>query len=158
MKNAIFYFIALIVIVGGAYWYGTCNREPAEAEVVIETEYIKGDTVTIYKDRFFSVTKIDTVTITEEGDTIKTHFDSTFVYEGDTVLTINADVSIADMIAEWFVGIDYRQVEKIATDSVKTTTTKYPEETFFDKVKDVTFIIILVEIALAVLIFLTGGL
>lgn len=155
MKIHYLYGIALLILLGYIFYLKSCTPQP-EPEVITETEYIQGDTVIVIQDRFISVTSIDTVKIIE-GDTLTTHFDSVFVSFGDSI-SVNADVKIKDRTAEWFVDLEHRNVERIITDTLKITETKEKPETFMDKVKDVTFIVVLVEIVLAFFVFAMGGL
>ena len=157
MKANLLWAVTILILLGIIFYLYTCHEPPKEPEVITEIEYIKGDTVTIYKEKKIFVSSVDTIKIIE-GDTLTTHYDSTFISEKDTILIFGADVYIKDRLARWDIDIDYREVEKIITDTLKIKETIIEPPTFFDKVKDVTFIIILVEIALAVLIFLTGGL
>jgi hypothetical protein len=156
MKIHYLYGIALLILLGYIFYLKSCIPQP-EPEVITETEYIQGRDSIIYEDRWYPLEIEKPVFIDKEDSTIKSSFDSTFVSGKDSI-SIKAEVRIKDSIAKWFMDIKHRDAETIRVDTLKITETKEKPETFMDKVKDVTFIVVLVEIVLAFFVFAMGGL
>ena len=112
--------IMAIFLIGG-YFYGEHKYDKGyddavatlttdSTAVVIDTFYVKADTVTKYEWVLVNVADVDS---SKDALVYSTQLDTSIVIEGDTVATLREDISFSDGVFAILMDLELRPVEKI---------------------------------------------